>query len=199
MRKKQQQQQQTNFYDFASFYSQIQKAYKTYMRTIGILLGGNSSTVRNRMDEIYDLEKKLAKVGFNWVWKDAVVALVPQSRYVLMTIPYPELLSSLSRISFSFPVSRPCPDFGEFRFSGGRQRTYPVNVSRIPNCILVQSRVPGIPNSIPCFNVQACYQSQTFLKVFNVTILSTECQKLCLKLFSKSKSEFHAKLLLHSK
>lgn len=198
MRKKQQQ-QQTNFYDFASFYSQIQKAYKTYMRTIGILLGGNSSTVRNRMDEIYDLEKKLAKVGFNWVWKDGVVVLVPQSRFVLMRIPYPKLLSSLSRISFSFPVSRPCPNFGEFRFSGSRQRMYPVHVSRIPNCILVQSRVPGIPSSIPCFNVQACYQSQTFVKVFNVTISSTECQKLCLKLCSKSKSEFHASLLMHSK
>lgn len=104
MRKKQQQ-WQTNFCDFAPFYSQIQEAYKTYMRTIGILLGGNSSTVKDRMNEIYDLEKKLAKVGFNWVWKDGVVVLVPQSRFVLMRIPYPELLSSLSRISFSFPVN----------------------------------------------------------------------------------------------
>ena len=124
---------------------------------------------------------------------------VLQSRFVLMRIPYPELLSSRSRISFSFPVSRPSPNFGEFRFSGSRQTTYTVNASRIPNSILVQSRVPGIPSSIPCFNVQACYQSQTFLKVFNVTIASMECQKLCFKLCSKSKSEFHAKLLLHSK
>ena len=75
IRKKQQQQQQTNFYDFASFYSQIQKAYKTYMRRIGILLGGDPSTVKDRMDEIYDLERKLAKVGFNWVWKDGVQIL----------------------------------------------------------------------------------------------------------------------------
>lgn len=33
------------------------------MRRIGILLGGDRSTVKDRMDEIYDLEKKLAKVG----------------------------------------------------------------------------------------------------------------------------------------
>ena len=157
MRKKQQQ-WQTNFCDFAPFYSQIQKAYKTYMRRIGILLGGDPSTVKDRMNEIYDLEKKLAKVGFNWVWKDGVVVLVPQSRFVLIRIQYTELLSSLSRISFSFPVSRLCPNFGEFRFSGSRQRMYPVHVSQIPNCILVQSRVPGIPSFIPCFNVQACYQ-----------------------------------------
>lgn len=51
------------------------------MRRIGILLGGDRSTVKDRMDEIYDLEKKLAKVGFNWVWKDGVVVLVPQSRF----------------------------------------------------------------------------------------------------------------------
>ena len=34
------------------------------MRTIGILLGGNRSTVAARMDEIYNLEEKLAKVGY---------------------------------------------------------------------------------------------------------------------------------------
>lgn len=39
----------------------VQEAYKTYMRTIGILLGGNRYTVAARMDEIYNLEEKLAK------------------------------------------------------------------------------------------------------------------------------------------
>lgn len=34
------------------------------MRTIGILLGGNRYTVAARMDEIYNLEEKLAKVGY---------------------------------------------------------------------------------------------------------------------------------------
>ena len=34
------------------------------MRTIGTLLGGNPYTVSARMDEIYKLEEKLAKVGY---------------------------------------------------------------------------------------------------------------------------------------
>ena len=42
----------------------MQEAYKAYMRTIGILLGGVPSTVNDRMDEIYNLEEKLAKVGY---------------------------------------------------------------------------------------------------------------------------------------
>lgn len=110
MRKKHQQ-QQTNFYDFAPFYPQIQEAYKTYMRTIGILLGGDPSSVKDRMDEIYDLEKTLAKVGFNLVWKYGVVVLVPRpaiplrfnenpvSRTSVIAFPNIVFFSSLASVS----------------------------------------------------------------------------------------------------
>ena len=39
----------------------------------------------------------------------------------------------------------PCPNFGESRFSGKSQISYPINVSRIPHCILVKFRLPGVP------------------------------------------------------
>ena len=38
-----------------------------------------------------------------------------------------------------------CPNFGESRFSGKSQIPYPINVSRIPHCILVKFRIPGVP------------------------------------------------------
>ncbi|XP_073245343.1 EEF1AKMT4-ECE2 readthrough transcript protein-like [Porites lutea] len=56
----------------------IQKAYKTYMRRIGILLGGDPSTVKDRMDEIYDLEKKLAKAYEAGTVSDDLVETVQQ-------------------------------------------------------------------------------------------------------------------------
>ena len=36
-------------------------------------------------------------------------------------IPHPELMSSLSWISFSFQIPYPCPNFGESRFAGSSQ------------------------------------------------------------------------------
>ena len=46
-------------------------------------------------------------------------------------IPHPELMSSLSWISFSFQIPYPCPNFGESRFAGGSQTrahlTFPVS------------------------------------------------------------------------
>ena len=58
-------------------------------------------------------------------------------------ISHPELLSSLSRISFSFPIPHPCPNLGESCFPGSSQISYPVNVSRIPHFIVAKSRIPG--------------------------------------------------------
>ena len=58
-------------------------------------------------------------------------------------ISHPKLLSSLSRISFSFPIPHPCPNLGESCFPGSSQISYPVNVSRIPHFIVAKSRIPG--------------------------------------------------------
>ena len=44
-----------------------------------------------------------------------------------------------------FLVPHPCPNFGESRIPQLRQIPYPVNVSRIPHCIIVITWTPGIP------------------------------------------------------
>ena len=54
--------------------------------------------------------------------------LVPES-----TLPDPVH----TRISFSFQILHPCPNFGESLFRRSSQIPYPVNVSRIPHCISV--------------------------------------------------------------
>ena len=58
------------------------------------------------------------------------------------TLPDPYIHT---RISFSFPILHPCPNFGESGFRRGSQIPYPVNVSRIPHCISVKFRSLGIP------------------------------------------------------
>ena len=45
----------------------------------------------------------------------------PHVRASFTRIPHPELMSSLSWISFSFQIPYPCPNFGESRFAGGSQ------------------------------------------------------------------------------
>ena len=59
-------------------------------------------------------------------------------------IQHPALLSSLCRISFSFPIPKPCPNFRKSRFLGSSQIPYPVNVSRILHCVLAKSRIQEI-------------------------------------------------------
>ena len=46
------------------------------MRTIGNLLGGDSSIVDDKMDEIYNLEEKLAKVGYRAFSHDVMAAIL---------------------------------------------------------------------------------------------------------------------------
>lgn len=53
----------------------------------------------------------------------------------------PELISSISRMPFSFsihPTSAPNANFGESHFPSS-------NVSRIPHCVVVRSRIPVVP------------------------------------------------------
>ena len=45
----------------------------------------------------------------------------------------------------TWSLTRPCPNFGESLFRGSSLIPYPVNVSRIPHCILVKFRIEGIP------------------------------------------------------
>ena len=59
--------------------------------------------------------------------------------------PHPERLSSLSWISFTFPIPHPMSRFWRIPLPG--QLVKPVNVSRILHCILVTSRDPG--NALP--------------------------------------------------
>ena len=45
----------------------------------------------------------------------------------------------------AWSLIRPCPNFGESLFPGSSLIPYPVNVSRIPHCILVKFRIERIP------------------------------------------------------
>ena len=70
-----------------------------------------------------------------------------------------------SRGDSRVPNSRHCSlfqsrFFGESRFLGSSQIPYPVNVSRIPHCIMVKSRIPG-------------WLFQTRLKVKHCHVLKT--------------------------
>ena len=71
---------------------------------------------------------------------------IPVSRKEIQRFPESRLY--FVRISFSFPILHPCPNFGESLFRRSSQIPYPVNVSRIPHCISVKSRSLGIPLQI---------------------------------------------------
>ena len=81
-------------------------------------------------------------------------------------IPHPALLSLLSRISFSFPIPKPCPNFGKSCFLGSSQIPYPVNVSRIPHCVLAKSRIPKIPFRA-MFKMRIHFANNSFLNKTN--------------------------------
>ena len=113
------------------------------MRTIGILLGGNRYTVAARMDEIYNLEEKLAKVGYtallirkreggrSWSRNPAFFHENPSSRTSVIAAPN----------IVHFPSPHPRPNFGESRFPGSSQSPYPVKV-RFPNPELYFDEIP---------------------------------------------------------
>ena len=70
--------------------------------------------------------------------------LIPHSHfYITANPPDPELLSSLSRVPFSFPIPFPCQNFGESRFPLSSKIPYPV---KIPYPELLSS-LPLIPFS----------------------------------------------------
>ena len=50
---------------------------------------------------------------------------------------------------FFFPISHPSPNFGESRLTGCSQFPNPINVSRIPQSVLVKSRIPLTFSRIP--------------------------------------------------
>lgn len=65
--------------------------------------------------------------------------LIPHSQfYVTANPPDPELLSSLSRVPFSFPIPFPCQDFDESRFPLSSKIPYPVKTPH-----------PEFPSSLP--------------------------------------------------
>ena len=109
------------------------------MRTIGILLGGNPYTVAARMNEIYNLEEKLAKVGYTAFLirkgggPDPPIPLLfhenPSSRT--------SVIAALSIVFFPSPR----PNFGEFRFPSSNESLYPVKV-RFPNPELYFDQIP---------------------------------------------------------
>ena len=77
------------------------------------------------------------------VWKEGF--LNPHFHSLFTRNPASRLLSSLSRISFSFQP-HPCLSFGEFRYPGVAVKSrIPSTFSRIPHCTLVKSQIPGIP------------------------------------------------------
>ena len=121
------------------------------MRTIGILLGGHPNSVAFIINEIYNLEKKLAKVGYTaFLIRKGGKVLIPQSRFFFTRIPHPELLSSLPLISFSFPVSIRAQILANPAFRVAIKARIPLRyVSRIPNCILIKSRIPFNVSRIP--------------------------------------------------
>ena len=81
-------------------------------------------------------------------------------------MPHPALLSSLSRISFSFPIPKQSPNYGKSRFLGSRQIPYPVNDSRIPHCVLAKSRIPEIPFRT-MFKMRIHFENNSFLNKTN--------------------------------
>ena len=78
--------------------------------------------------------------------------LIPHSRFVFTRTTHPELLSLLFQISFFSQSPISC-----------RQIPYPVNVSRIPHCVLVKSRSPGKPFQILLCSKRPCYVNVTVL------------------------------------
>ena len=112
------------------------------MRTIGSLLGGHPYTVATRMDEIYNLEKKLAKVGYTAFLirkgggPDPAIPLLfhenPSSRT--------SVIAALNIVFF--PSPHPRPNFGESRFPSSNQSPYPVKV-RFPNPELYFDQIPN--------------------------------------------------------
>ena len=77
----------------------------------------------------------------------------PASRTSVITIP---------NIPF-FPIPHLVPKFWRITLPGSRQIPYPVNVSRIPHCVLVKSRSPGKPFQILLCSKRPCYVNATVL------------------------------------
>ncbi|XP_068674901.1 endothelin-converting enzyme homolog isoform X1 [Montipora foliosa] len=59
-------------------YFEIQEAYKTYMKTIVHLLGGTGSSANNRVEAIYDFEKKLARALVGNLYSEDLVETLQQ-------------------------------------------------------------------------------------------------------------------------
>ena len=156
------------------------------MRTIGNLLGGDPYTVNVTMDEIYNLEEKLAKVGYTAVLIRRAEGVGSWSRnpasFSRETL-IPNFCHRRPNIVF-FPSPHPHPNFGESRFLGSSQSPYPVKV-RFPNSELYFGEIPDPGNTLPdpvLMSKLVTMVTKANQSVFNVTVLSIECQNPCLKL-----------------
>ena len=101
-----------------------------------------SLTTRSHVRILKYIERGLLKM-FEWNKLPLLLTRIEGPDPAFLLLFHKNLASRF--IAFPNIVVFRCPRFGESRFLSSSRIPYPVNVSRIPRCILVKSRIPGKP------------------------------------------------------
>ena len=85
----------------------------------------------------------------------------PNTAFALILQESPAIRTSVIAIPniVSFPAPQPGPKFWRIPLPESRQIPYPVNVSGIPHCILLKSRIPG-----KFFQILLCLKRPCYVK-----------------------------------